>query len=138
AVETDRGAISANLAQTEATIARLEGVLAAADKFSVYPELAGRRARIAAIQDHLGKLRNGLAEQALALVDGSGELAQLSASRKQLFAAYAAMPSAERTAADHLAQHQTQYDAIEHAVAEAEAALGQAEAVAVALRKDGN
>jgi len=137
AVEADLGDISANLAQTEATIARLEGVLAA-DKTAVYPELAGRRARIAAIQDDLVKLRNGLAQQTLALVDGSGELAQLSARRKQLFAAYAAMPSAERTAADHLAQHQAQYDAIERAVAEAEDALGQAEAVAVALRKYGS
>jgi len=138
AVEADLGEISANLAQTEATIARLEGVLAAADKTAVYPELAGRRARIAALQDDLAKLRNALAEQALALVDGGGELAQLSASRKQLFTAYAAMPSADRTAADHLAQHQAQYDAIERTMAEAEDALGSTEAVAVALRKYGS
>ena len=135
AVETDLGEITANLAQTEATIARLEGVLAAADKTVVYPELAGRRARIAVIQDELVRLRNILAEQKLAQGGGSGELAQLSATRKQLFAAYAAMPSADRAAADNLAQHQAQYDAIERTMAEADDALGQAQAVAVALRK---
>jgi tetratricopeptide (TPR) repeat protein len=135
AVETDLGEITANLAQTEATIARLEGVLAAADKTVVYPELAGRRARIAVIRDELVRLRNVLAEQKLAQGGGSGELAQLSATRKQLFAAYAAMPSADRAAADNLAQHQAQYDAIERTMAEAEDALGQAQAVAVALRK---
>ncbi len=135
AVEADLGEISANLAQTEATVARLEGVLAAADKTVVYPELAGRRARIAVIQDELVRLRNALAEQTLAHGGSSGEQAQLSATRKQLFAAYAAMPSADRVAADNLAQHQAQYDAIERTMAEAEDALGQAQAVAVALRK---
>jgi tetratricopeptide repeat protein len=135
AVETDLGEITANLAQTEATIARLEGVLAAADKTVVYPELAGRRARIAVIQDELVRLRNVLAEQRLAQGGGAGEQAQLSATRKQLFAAYVALPGADRAAADNLAQHQAQYDAIERTMADAEDALGQAQAVAVALRK---
>jgi tetratricopeptide (TPR) repeat protein len=138
AVETDLGDINANLAETEATIARLEGVLAAADKTAVYPALASRRSRISAIQGDLIKLRDDLAEQALRLVDSSGGLAPLSARRKQLFASYAAMPDAEHVAAERLAQTQAQYDAIELSVAEVSAAIGATQAVAVALHKYGN
>jgi tetratricopeptide (TPR) repeat protein len=135
AVETDLGDISANLAQTEAMIARLEGVLAAKDRSAVYPALASRRVRIAAIEDDLVKIRSDLAEQVLRLVDGSGDLAQASARRKQLFASYAATPGAEQVAAEHLAQNQARYDAVERSVAEAEDAIGTTQAVAVALRK---
>jgi hypothetical protein len=135
AVEADLGDITANLAQTEATITRLEGVLAAADKTAVYPALASRRARIAEIQDSLVKLRSELADQALRLVDGTGAVAPLSSQRRQRFAAYAALPDAGRAAADHLAQHQARYDAIERSVAEIEDAIGTTQAVAVALRK---
>ncbi|HEX2686620.1 MAG TPA: tetratricopeptide repeat protein [Kofleriaceae bacterium] len=134
AVETDLGDITTNLAQTEATIARLEGVLAAEDKSAVYPALASRRARIAEIADDVIKIRSDLAEKALRLIDGSGELAPLSARRRQLFASYAAMPNAERAAADHLARRQAQYDQIEHAAAEVDGAVGATLAVAVALR----
>lgn len=135
AVETDLGDITASLAQTEATIARLEGVLAAADSTAVYPALATRRSRIAEIQDSLMRIRSDLAEQMLRLVDGSGELGQLSARRKQLYASYAAAPNAERAAAEHLAQHQAQYDAIEGSVADVDGVIGATQAIAVALRK---
>jgi tetratricopeptide (TPR) repeat protein len=135
AVETDLGDISANLAQTEAVIVQLEGVLAARDKSTVYPALASRRLRIAEIQDGLVKIRSDLAEQMLRLVGSSGELAQVSASRKQLFAAYAAMPNAEHAAAEHLAQDQAQYDTLEQSVGEADGAIGTTQAMAVALRK---
>src|SRR3954451_7032948 len=56
-VEGDLGEITANLAEAEATIARLEGVLAAGDRTTVYPALASRRSRIWGIQDHLIKIR---------------------------------------------------------------------------------
>jgi tetratricopeptide (TPR) repeat protein len=135
AVETDLGEISANLAQTEATIARLEGVLAAKDSSAAYPALASRRLRIAEIQDDLLEIRGDLAEQALRLAGSSGELARASAARRQLIAAFAAMPNAERAAAERIARNQGQYDAIEHALSEAAGAIGAAQAVAAALRK---
>ncbi|HEX4416337.1 MAG TPA: tetratricopeptide repeat protein [Kofleriaceae bacterium] len=134
AVEGDLGEISADISETEAMIARLEGVLAAKDRTAVYPALASRRARIGAIEDDLIKLRGELAEQALKLIDGA-TAAQLSAARRQQVAAYAAAPSAERAAADHLAANLTQYDAAEQSAGEVEAAIGQAQAMAVALRK---
>jgi hypothetical protein len=137
-VEIDLGEVSANLGETEAMIARLEGVLAAGDKTAVYPALASRRSRIGEIEGSLIKIRSDLAEQELQLVDSSGQLASLSASRKQLVATYARMPSAERTAADHRARNLAQYDALERTVAEVEDAIGSTQAVAVALRKYGN
>jgi hypothetical protein len=138
AVETDLGGVSANLGETEAMIARLEGVLAAQDKTAVYPALASRRSRIGEIEGSLIKIRSDLAEQELRLVDSSGQLASLSASRKQLVATYTRMPDAERTAADHRARNLAQYDAIERSAAEVEDAIGATQAVAVALRKYGN
>ena len=138
AIETDLGEIKANIAEAEATIARLDGVLAAGDKTAVYPALASRRSRIGAIQDDLIKIRNDLAEQELALVGGSGEAGALSATRKQLFAAYAAMPDAAHVAAERLAQHLGQYDAIEQTATEIAQAIGATQAIAVALRKYGN
>jgi len=74
AVQGDLEDIHANIAEAETTIARLEGVLAAGDRHAVYPELAGRRARIAVIEAQLIRIRNDLAEQELKLVAGSGEL----------------------------------------------------------------
>ena len=135
AVEGDLGEIHADLAETETTIARLEGVLAAADRNAVYPDLAGRRGRIAVIETQLIRIRNDLAEQELKLVASSGELAGLTANRRQRFAAFAEMPDPERTAAQHLAQNNAHYDAIEASVTEVDTALGQAQAMAVALRK---
>ena len=135
AVEGDLEEIHANIAETETTIARLEGVLAAGDRNAVYPELAGRRARIAVIETQLIRIRNDLAEQELKLAASSGELGALSENRRQRFAAFAALPDAERAAADHLAQNSQRYDAIEQSAAEVDAAIGQAQAIAVALRK---
>jgi tetratricopeptide (TPR) repeat protein len=135
AVEGDLEEIHANIVETETTIARLEGVLAAGDRNAVYPELAGRRARIAVIETQLIRIRNDLAEQELKAVGSPGELAGLSENRRQRFAAFAAMPDPERAAADHLAQNNARYDAIEQSTAEIDGAIGQAQAMAVALRK---
>jgi tetratricopeptide (TPR) repeat protein len=132
-VEIDLGDITSNMAETEATIARLEGVLAAGARTAVYPALATRRARIGAIQDDLIKLRNDLAEQQLRLVDGSA--ASLSAGRKQQFAAYVAMPTGGAAANERIAQAQERYDALEATVTEINDAIGATQAMSVALRK---
>jgi hypothetical protein len=138
AVEADLGEITTNISQTEVTIARLEGVIGAGDRSAVYPALAIRRSRLGAISDDVIKIRGQLADQELALVDSSGELANLSAARKQLLAAYLAMPNAEHAVAEHLAERRAGYDAIEGGVTEIESAIGATQAMAVALRKYGN
>lgn len=135
AVEVDLGDISSNIAATEATIARLEGVLAAGTRTTVYPMLSIRRARIGAIQNDMIKIRNDLAEQQLRLVDSPGDLAALSATRKQQFAAYAAMPNAEAAATKRIAQAQARYDAVDSTIAEIDGAIGATQAMSVALRK---
>jgi tetratricopeptide (TPR) repeat protein len=135
AVESDLGEISANIAEAEATIARLEGVLAAQDRTAVYPALASRRGRVATIEAQLIRIRSDLAEQQLKLVASPGELAGLTGNRRQRLAAFAAMPDPDKTAADHLAQNQARYDAIDQTATEVDAAIGMTQAMAVALRK---
>ncbi|HET7504987.1 MAG TPA: hypothetical protein VFK02_28380 [Kofleriaceae bacterium] len=135
-VEADLGEISTNIAETEAIIARLEGVLAAGDKTAVYPELADRRARLGALEGRLIKLRSDLADQELGLVRGSsGPLATLTASRRQVVAAWSRTPDPAHTAGEHLARNQARYDAIEASVTEVEGAIGTTQAMAVAVRK---
>jgi len=70
-VEKDLSDANTNIDQTEQLIARLEGVIAADDHSSLYPAVASRRLRIAAIEDELIKIRNDLADQQLRLVDSS-------------------------------------------------------------------
>jgi tetratricopeptide (TPR) repeat protein len=133
-VETDLDGVSTDVAEIEATIARLEGVLAANDKSNVYPSLAGRRARIAGIQNELLKLRDDLADRQAQLVNPSGELAQLTATRKQLSEQYRAMPNAAAAASDALTAAQQGYDAIDDAANDVQAGIDGAQAIAVALR----
>ncbi|MGE0868661.1 MAG: tetratricopeptide repeat protein [Kofleriaceae bacterium] len=127
-IETDLGEIEANIAEAEATIARLEAVIAMHDRSAVYPVLASRRNRIGAIQDELIKLRG-------ALHDKAGNAGELTATRKQLAAQYAAMPSPEQAFADRVTEERGQYDTIEQAAAEIRGALDSSQAMAVALRK---
>jgi tetratricopeptide (TPR) repeat protein len=138
AVEGDLGQISANIAEAEATIARLEGVLAARDRTVVYPLLASRRSRAAALGDELIKIRSDLAEQQLKLVNGAGELASLSARRRQVVGAFTAMPNPAQAAAERLAQNQAGYDGVEQTASEIDEAIGSTQAIAVALRKYAN
>ena len=135
AVEGDLDQIRGDLAGTAATVARLEGVLAAGDRGAVYPGLSGRRTRLAAIESSLIKLRGELAEQELRLVAGSGELAALTANRREQVTAFAAMPDPERTAETHALQNRGRYDALEQSATEVESAIGATQAIAVALRK---
>ena len=130
-VEQDLGEIQSNLAQAEATVARLEGVLAANDKTAVYPALQVRRTRIGEIQDDLIKIRADLAEQQLKLVAESGETAR----RRALAAQYAASPSPEKAWANKVEEAQQQYGTIDDAGFEVSAALGSTQAMAVAIRK---
>ena len=134
-VEGDLEEIHANLAETATTIARLEGVLAAGDRSAVYPELASRRIRVGQIEAAVVKLRGDLAEQELRLVPSSGDLAGLTANRRQRVAALAALPDPERTAETHRLQNQGRYDTIEESAAEIDQAIGATQAIAVALRK---
>ena len=97
-IETDLGEIQAEpRRQSEATIARLEGVFAAGDTSR---GVSGARAHGARgstqIQDDLIAIRNDLADNELRLVDSPGELAQLTATRKQLAQQYATMPNPRR------------------------------------------
>ncbi|HEY0480860.1 MAG TPA: tetratricopeptide repeat protein [Kofleriaceae bacterium] len=134
-VEADLAETGADIAQAEATIARLEGVLAAGDRGAVYPELSGRRTRVAAIEAGLLKIRNDLAEDQLRLTAGIGEVTGLTTNRRQRYAAFAAMPDPAHAAAEHMAQNHARYDAIDRTATEAGDAIGQAQAMAVALRK---
>jgi tetratricopeptide (TPR) repeat protein len=138
AVEGDLEEIHADLAATQATIARLEGVLAAGDRTAVYPDLASRRSRVGQIEAALIKLRSDLADQELRLVAGSqsaGDLAGLTANRRQRVAALAALPDPDRTAETHRLENQARYDAIEESAAEVDQTIGATQAIAVALRK---
>ncbi len=132
AVETDLGEVEANLAESEAITARLEGVLAAGDRTAVYPALQSRRARIGQIQDDLNRMRGELAEQQLKQGSSAGGA---SATRRGLARQYAGAPNAEQAHTDRVSQAQQQYDAIEQATAEVSAAIDSTQAVAVALRK---
>ena len=134
-VESDLDGVQSDVDQIEANIARIEGVLAATDKTNVYPALASRRARIAEIQDDLVKLRDDLADQQLPLINSNGDLAQLTATRKQLSQQYRAMPDAAKAASDALSHAYAGYDAIEETASEVDSGIGGAQAIAVALRK---
>ena len=131
AVEQDLGEIQSNLKQAEATVARLEGVLAANDKTAVYPALQARRSRIGEIQDDLIKVRNELAEQQARLVGEAAETAQ----RRALAAQYAASPSPEKAWSNKVDEEHRQYDAIADVAGEMSSTLGSTQAMAVAIRK---
>ncbi|MEO8700414.1 MAG: tetratricopeptide repeat protein [Kofleriaceae bacterium] len=133
AIESDLGDVETNIAQSEAMIARLEGVLGANDRTAVYPALQARRSRIGQIQDDLIRLRSGVAEQ---MAQGSSGSASMT--RRQLVQQYWAMPNAEQAYADRLAATQGEYDKVEQSAADVNAVIDQTQAVAVALRKYAN
>jgi tetratricopeptide (TPR) repeat protein len=130
-VEQDLGEIQSNLQLAEATVSRLEGVLAANDKTAVYPALQARRSRIGEIQDDLIKIRNDLAEQQLKLVAAPSE----TAGRRALAGQYASSPSPERAWSNKVEETHKGYDAIDDSSFEVSAALGNTQAMSVAIRK---
>lgn len=133
--QADLATIQAHLNEAEQTIARLEGVLGANDKTVVYPGLSARRSRIGQIQSDLIAIRNDLADQQIALVSSSGELAQLTATRKQLAEQFAAVPTPEDTYLGLRDEARTKYEALDTSATEVSDALDSTQAVAVALRK---
>ena len=136
-VETDLGSITADIAESEEIIGRLEGVLATGDRTSVYPKLSSRRARIAAIQDDLVNIRNNLADQELSLVNSSGDLAQASANRKQLAQQYAALGDTEKAYGQRVSDAHDGFDKIDKDATEIEGIIDSTQAISVALRKAG-
>ncbi len=133
--QIDLSTIQSHLTESEATIARLEGVLAANDKTVVYPALGTRRTRIGQIQCDLIAIRNDLADQQLALISPSGELYQLTATRKQLASQFATMASPEDTYMALVQDGRAKFDELEGAAFEVTAAVDSTQAMAVALRK---
>jgi TolA-binding protein len=132
--QSDLGTIQAHLTEAESTVARLEAVLAADDKSVVYPGLASRRARIGQIQRELIDVRADLADQQLALVAQSGDVAQASGNRKALIAQLQAMPDPDAAHAAMLTETRAGYDQIDTTVSEISGALDSSQAVAVAMR----
>ncbi|MDX2091190.1 MAG: tetratricopeptide repeat protein [Kofleriaceae bacterium] len=132
--QSDLGTIQAHLTEAEANVARLEAVLAADDKSVVYPGLASRRARIGQIQRELIDVRADLADQQLALIAQSGDVAQASGNRKTLLAQLQAMPDADAAHAAMLTEARDGYEKIDETVSEISGALDSSQAVAVALR----
>ena len=133
--QSDLATIQAHLNEAEQTIARLEGVLTANDKTVVYPALSARRSRIGQIQGDLIAIRNDLADQQLALISPSGELFQLTATRKQLAEQFAKMASPEDTYLALVDDARVKFDAIETSAGDVSSAIDSTQAVAVALRK---
>jgi len=133
-VETDLGEIYSNIVESETIINRLEGVLATGDRTTVYPKLASRRHRIAAIQDDLVRLRSELADQEVSLVSSSADLAQATATRKQLQQQYAAMGDPEKAYADRVSTTRASYEAIDNDLNDVASTLDSTEAMAVAVR----
>lgn len=133
-VESDLGEVYANIAESEDSINRLEGVLASGDRSSVYPKLASRRHRIAAIQNDLVRVRSDVADQQLRLVDSSGDLATASASRKQLAQQYMAMGDPERSYSERVAQTRASYEQTNDDLTEVSSVIDSTQAMAVAMR----
>jgi tetratricopeptide (TPR) repeat protein len=134
-VETDLGEIQTSIQRTEQTITRLQAVLDANDRTNVYPEIASRRHRIAAIQAGLVGVRNDLADQQLRLVDSSGDLAQQSANRKQLAQQWAALGDPEATYSQRVRDERRGYDTYSTTTTEIEGVIDSSQAMAVAMRK---
>lgn len=133
--QVDLGTIQAHLTESENTIARLEAVLAANDKSVVYPSINSRRERIGELQRELIAIRNDLADQQAGLIQPSGDLAGLQATRKSLAQAWAAAPDGEQAHKDKVNVERAGYDALSETTAEIRTAIDGTQAMAVAARK---
>jgi tetratricopeptide (TPR) repeat protein len=123
-VESDLADIQHSLDQAEASISRLEGVLATGDRLTLYPALSARRLRIAAIQHELIGIRSQLHDQA-----GSND-----GNRKALVAQYQALGDPEHAHGERTAAAQAGFDKIDESAQEVEGAITSMQAIAVALR----
>ena len=123
-VESDLADIQRSLDEAEATITRLEGVIATGDRLTLYPALSSRRMRIAAIQHDLVGIRSQLHDQA-----GSSD-----PNRKALVAEYQTLGDPEAAHGQRTADAQAGYDKIDESAQEVEGAVMAMQAMAVALR----
>jgi tetratricopeptide (TPR) repeat protein len=123
-VETDLQEIANRLNEAEATIGRLEGVLATGDRLTLYPALSSRRMRIAAIQHDLIGIRAQLHDQA-----GSND-----PNRRAIVQQYLALGDPERAHGERTGEALAGYDKIEESAMEVENAIMSMQATAVALR----
>lgn len=133
--QADLGTIQAHLLESENTIARLEAVIAANDKSVVYPAINARRERIGEIQRDLIAIRNDLADQQASLIQPSGDLANLQATRKSLAQAWSAAPDGEAAHNDKVNADRAGYDTLSETTSEIRTAIDSTEAMAVAARK---
>jgi len=133
--QVDLGTIQAHLTESENTIARLEAVLAANDKSVVYPAINSRRERIGEIQRDLIAIRNDLADQQAGLIQPSGDLAGLQATRKSLAQAWTSAPDGEAAHKSLVNGERAGYDALVETTAEIRTAIDGTQAMAVAARK---
>jgi TolA-binding protein len=132
AVEKDLSAIQSDIDQSEAIIARLEGVLATGDRLTLYPALASRRMRIARIQHELIRVRSDMAEaQIRAGANGGAATSQ----RKALAAQYAGLGDPEAAYGDRKSAAISGFDKLEESTQEVRRAIMSTQAIAVALRK---
>ena len=129
-VEHDLASVAANIKESEAIIARLEGVLATGDRLTLYPSLSSRRSRIAAIQHDLIGIRNDLAEQAIR----GGASSPETGNRRSLAQQYQALGDPERAWGDRTGATQMGFDKIGETARDVESAIMSTQATAVALR----
>ena len=131
-VESDLGDVERDLDQTGAMIERIEGVLAANDKSSLYPVLNNKRLRIHAVEDDLISVRNRIQDELEAKQPAPNGLGDR---RRQLAAQYAALGNQEQAYVDRRTAERNGYDALDVAAGEVDAAIGSTQAMAVAMRK---
>ncbi len=131
-VETDLAQIQSDIDSAEATIGRLEGVLATGDRLTLYPALASRRMRIAAIQHDLIRMRNEMADAQIRAGANGGSA---TGSRKALAQEYATLGDPEAAYAQRRGDESRGYDQLGAKSAEVSGALMATQAMSVALRK---
>src|SRR6185312_15986003 len=123
-VESDLADIQSNIERSAEIILRLNAVIAAKDHSFLYPELATRRRRIAAIQNDLIALRNQIHDKA----------GVSSPERKALASQYSALGNPDEAFVARIGETQNGYDDIAKSAQEVDSAIGAAQATAISLR----
>lgn len=134
-VETDLAVAKNDIAESEAMIARLDGVLSSGDRTAVFPQLAMRRTRVSAIEDDLIAIRSQLADRELGLAKNGSNVAQLTAARKDLVARHATLRAAEKAHADRISAAHAELSRIDTEANEVSQAIDSTQAIAVAMRR---
>lgn len=127
-IETDLADIQSNIEQSADIIERLNAVIAAKDHSFLYPDLAARRRRIAAIQSDLVVLRNEIHDQA----------GVASPERRALASQFTALGNVDQAFVARIGDTQAGYDTIDKSLGEVDQAIDGAQAIAVSLRMYAN